>query len=74
MGAPSDDARVARRILGHAVDERGHLLFAVAGSGYIAVGIRYEEKDLRRELGEVYQEYSERVPALMPAIRTRGPR
>lgn len=51
----------------------GHLLFAVAGSGYIAVGIRFEEKDLRRELGAVYQEYSDRIPALVPGIkRARG--
>jgi protein-S-isoprenylcysteine O-methyltransferase Ste14 len=44
----------------------GHLLFAAASSGYIAVGIRFEERDLHRELGDVYADYAERVPALVP--------
>ena len=44
----------------------GHLLFATAGSLYIAVGLRFEERDLRRQLGETYSEYAARVPAVMP--------
>jgi methanethiol S-methyltransferase len=44
----------------------GHLFFAVAASGYIAVGVRFEERDLHRQLGEVYSEYAGRVPALVP--------
>ena len=55
----------------------GHLLFAVAASGYIAVGVRFEERDLRRDLGPEYDLYAERVPSLVPGWRrgsTRGPR
>lgn len=44
----------------------GHLLFATAGSLYIAVGLRFEERDLRRQLGETYREYAARVPAVVP--------
>jgi protein-S-isoprenylcysteine O-methyltransferase Ste14 len=47
----------------------GHLLFAVASSAYIAVGIRFEERDLRRRLGEPYGEYADRVRALVPVRR-----
>jgi protein-S-isoprenylcysteine O-methyltransferase Ste14 len=46
-----------------------HLLFAVCASAYIAVGIRFEERDLRRTFGAAYEDYASRVPALVPARR-----
>lgn len=44
----------------------GHLLFATGTCGYIAVGVRLEERDLYRDLGETYADYADRVPALIP--------
>ena len=43
-----------------------HLLFALASSGYIAVGVMFEERDLRRTFGESYEAYAARVPACCP--------
>ena len=52
---------------GQACMGASHLMFAIASTGYIALGIRYEERDLRRTFGTSYEEYARRVPSLIPA-------
>jgi protein-S-isoprenylcysteine O-methyltransferase Ste14 len=49
----------------------GHVLFAAASSAYIAVGLAFEERDLRRRLGATYDDYRRRVPMLVPRPRLR---
>ncbi|GAA4691246.1 methanethiol S-methyltransferase [Phytohabitans rumicis] len=54
----------------------GRLLFVGTATGYILVAVRFEEHDLRREIGEPYERYAERVPRFIPrpsALAGRGP-
>lgn len=45
----------------------GHLLFAVVTTLYILIAVKYlEEKDLRKSIGEKYQEYQKKVPMIFP--------
>jgi len=44
----------------------GHLLFALAMTGYILAGIWLEERDLRRVLGAAYHSYRRETSMLIP--------
>jgi len=56
----------------------GHLYFAAATTGYILIGIWFEERDLITQFGERYLRYRQTAgmlfPKLRPAATTRQPR
>ncbi len=49
-----------------------HLVFAIACTGYIAVGTQLEEKDLADAHGESYDKYKEQVPMFVPKFSAQG--
>lgn len=51
----------------------GHLLFAVVTSGYILIGIWFEERDLVAHFGQRYRDYRQQVGMLLPRVFRHGP-
>ncbi len=49
----------------------GHLFFAIMTTGYILVGIYFEEKDLITFHGDTYKEYQNQVSMLIPLPKKR---
>jgi methanethiol S-methyltransferase len=68
LGGRPQPASVSRRWLYSRVRHpmMTGLLFALAASAYIAVGVHFEERDLRRHLGTAYEDYAREVPRFVP--------
>lgn len=47
----------------------GHLLFAVATTGYILIAVQLEERDLVAHFGDTYRRYKAQTPAFIPMRR-----
>jgi len=50
----------------------GHALFAAGSTGYILVGIWFEERDLIAQFGQRYAAYRQQVGMLFPRLLGRG--
>ena len=47
----------------------GRLVFVGTATAYILVGVRFEERDLRRQLGGAYERYLTEVPGYVPRLQ-----
>ncbi|AUP77634.1 methyltransferase family protein [Flavivirga eckloniae] len=46
-----------------------HLIFAIALTSYFVIGTLFEERDLKKEFGELYKSYQAKTPMLIPFIK-----
>jgi len=46
----------------------GHMVFALAMSGYIVIGVKMEERDLIANHGDRYLRYQQQVPGIIPSL------
>jgi protein-S-isoprenylcysteine O-methyltransferase Ste14 len=44
----------------------GHVQWSIGMTLYMAIGVHFEERAMRREWGEAYEDYRRRVPTLVP--------
>jgi len=51
----------------------GHLLFAIATTGYVFIGIWFEERDLVAQFGRRYLHYRQRVSMIIPWRKAQTP-
>jgi protein-S-isoprenylcysteine O-methyltransferase Ste14 len=52
----------------------GHLLFAIANTGYILIGLSLEERDLLAVFGDQYRRYRQQVSMLVPLPKRKAER
>jgi protein-S-isoprenylcysteine O-methyltransferase Ste14 len=52
--------------------DNGHLLLAVAITGYILIALQLEDHDLNAALGEQYRDHRGRAPMFIPGLHRRG--
>jgi methanethiol S-methyltransferase len=49
----------------------GHLLFSIATTAYIFIGIFLEERDLSQHLGDAFTQYQKDVPMIIPNVKRK---
>jgi protein-S-isoprenylcysteine O-methyltransferase Ste14 len=47
-----------------------NLIASIVITGYVLVGVKFEEKKLCKEFGNLYSEYTFRVPMLIPGLKS----